>query len=161
MIVRGVLLALTIGVVAGYALATVYDSTHRDDAFRLAEPKPTTIRALGHVKRPPKRPCDLAQDGCFDYVGGWCQAPCDTYSARATLVSVTHLKRPPFYGWLLVLRDGTASIAARVMSKPKAKPGDRVRVSGVLFFPTPRDRDGRHAPNGAELSPVLTIGVRS
>lgn len=126
-------------------------------SFRLAEPKPTTIRALGRVQRPPKHPCDIAQDGCFDYVGGWCQAPCTTYRVRATLVSVAHPRRPPFYGWVIVLRDGDASIAARMISKPHAHVGDRVRVSGVLFFPTPRGRDGGHSANGAELSPVLDL----
>lgn len=152
---RRIAVILILGaLVIGGARAWVW--WHEDEApFRLATPTPTTIATLGRVERPPTHPCNLGE--CFDYVGGWCQAPCDTYRVRATLDSVERPTRPPFYGWVIVLRDGDASIAGRVMHKPRMHVGDRVRVSGVLFFPTPRGRDGGHSANGAELSPVLDL----
>lgn len=127
-------------------------------AFRLAVPTPTTIRALGRVERPPTHTCNWGGE-CFDYVDVWCQAPCATYRVSGTLVSVARPVRPPSYGWVIVLRDGDASIAGRVMRRPRAHVGDRVRVSGVLFFPSPRGRDGGHSANGAELSPVLGVSA--
>lgn len=126
-------------------------------AFRLAEPMPTTIRALGQVERPREHSCTASISGkCFDYVGDWCQAPCATYRVSGTVVRVRRVDHWQTL-WVMVLRDGGASIAARVLRKPRVHPGDRVRVSGVLFFPTPRGRDGGHSANGAELSPVLAV----
>lgn len=123
--------------------------------FRLAEPAPTTVRDLGRIVRPPTHACE--QGSCFSYLGGWCQSPCSTYRVRATLVSVKPINDRNFGGYLVVLRDGRATIVGRLFRRPAARVGDQVSVSGVLFFPSPRDRDGKHAANGAELSPVLTM----
>ena len=149
-----VLALLWIVLFAGYWVGT----TREPSPFRLAKPKPATIRELGEVKPPPAHPCDAGFAGeCFDYVGGWCQAPCATYRVPGTLVSVERISDRALGLYLLVLRDGDVTIAGRAMRKPTAHVGDRVRVSGVLFFPRPRDRDGQHLPNGAELSPVLSV----
>lgn len=122
--------------------------------FRLSEPTATTIAALGKVKRPPTHPCDSLGD-CYDYLGGWCQAPCSTYVVQGEVVSVRRVRDRGLPLYAIVLSDGDASIVARILRKPKAKPGARVSVSGVLFFPA-RERDGHHAANGAELSPVIS-----
>lgn len=131
----------------------------RDDGpFKLPEPKPTTIAALGRVKRPPMHDCTASLWGkCFDYVNVWCQAPCATYRVRGVVVSIKRLHDRAYGGYLLVLRDGDATIAGRIGMLGRVRVGDRVRASGVLFFPTPRGRDGDHTPNGAELSPVLDL----
>lgn len=136
----------------------VFVAWHRHDehqAFRLAKPTPTTIAALGRVGRPGTHACDFGE--CFDYVDVWCQAPCATYSAEGTIVSIKRVRDRAYGGFVLVLRDGSATIAARARLFRKWEPGDRVRVSGVLFFPTPSGRDGGNLPNGAELSPVLAL----
>lgn len=127
--------------------------------FRLAEPRPASISELGRVAGP--KPHDCRDDegyqpfgACYVYVGGWCQAPCTPYRVRGTVVSIRRLDAWTTL-WKVVLRDQGSEIVARTLSKPRARVGSRVTVAGVLFFPHP-PRDGRHARNGAELSPVLS-----
>lgn len=154
--------AVGIGVALLALLVTGEGDLRRSDApFRLAKPKAATIRELGQVKGPKTHECrddeGYAMGGCFDYVGGWCQAPCTTYSVLGTVVSVRRLTGMRSFGnSLVVLRDGGATIAARARLSRKWRAGDRVRVSGVLFFPRSR-RDGAYAPNGAELSPLYAM----
>lgn len=109
-------------------------------------PQEVTIHEIGSVKKP---------DG-VTYVGGWCQAPCARYTVHGTVVSLRRSTWYPYDGYVVVLRDGDDTIAARFQREPLERVGDRVLVSGVLFFPTPRGRDGGNTPNGAELSPALT-----
>lgn len=129
----------------------------RDDGpFKLPEPTPTTIAALGRVERPATHTCDWGGE-CFDYEGGWCQAPCTTYSVQGSVISIKPIHDRAQGRFVVVLREGGATIAARAERLGIVRVGDRVGASGVLFFPLPRGRDGKHAPNGAELSPVLSL----
>lgn len=158
MSVRLTLVEAFLLVVVCLIVGSLVDREFRGDheGFRLAAPKPTTIAVLGLVPPPETHSCDNGIFGrCFDYLGGWCQAPCATYIVRATVVSVEPATSPPDY--VVVLRDGDETIAGRVQYKPSVRRGDNVLVSGVLFFPTPRGRDGGTVPNGAELSPILAI----
>lgn len=137
--------ALLVGL--GIGAAVGYHREHRAATFRLAPPTASTIRALGLVRAPYGRA----------YLGGWCQAPCATYTVRGTVVSVQRSTWYPGYGYVLVLRDGATMIAGRMNDRPDVRAGDQVQVSGVLFFPTPPGRDGGNTVNGAELSPIYRL----
>lgn len=159
---RNLLVAAAIGVcciLAGFGLVGVWRDVTDSGPFRLKPPKATTIAALGVVPPPPTHDCANGTWGrCFGYLGGWCQAPCATYSVTGTVVSVRRATWRPYYGWVVLIRDGDETVAGRFsQGAPHVRPGQRARVSGVLYFPTPRGRDGGNLPNGGELSPVLEI----